>query len=298
MLFSITALELATGFSSDLLRKWRRRYGFPKPVTQSPLCFDEIQLDQLRLIKRLLDHGYRPSQVVGKSSRELRLILDASTLCAASASDNLISEAMSALKRYDTLRIRALLVEARQDRSLYSFIDEIIFPLMQFVGTGWARQDLEIHHEHICTVVINAFLLNELASLEITAGATRIVLATPPMEQHALGLLMAECVLSESGAQCINMGIHLPPNEMAMAAIGCKAEILGVSFSFSYPRSAVRPWLAQLRKLLPQNIELWAGGAGTSAIRRSIPGVRIFTNLHSAKAALLARQNRPLPLDE
>lgn len=293
-LFSITALELATGFSSDLLRKWRRRYGFPKPINSGKLCYDAIQLDQLRLIRMLLDQGFRPAQVVGKMRLELEQLVDTASTCLPPSRDQWMLAIVDDLKRYDIGAVRHALQQARAERTLSAYIDEIIMPFTLHIGTAWARQELEIHHEHICTGIVSSLLKTELQAIPAPPGAPSVLLGTPPMEQHVLGILMAECVLAEAGANCLNLGAQLPANEMAMAAIGCRAEIVGVSFSFSYPRDAVRPWLAQMRKLLPAEIELWAGGAGTAAIRRSIPGVRVFSDLDSARIAIFQRR-RPTP---
>ena len=58
---TIAAVERDTGLSKDVLRMWERRYGFPTPgrdANGNRLYCDE-QVERLRMIKRLLDQGYR-----------------------------------------------------------------------------------------------------------------------------------------------------------------------------------------------------------------------------------------------
>jgi len=73
---SIAAVERDTGIGKDTLRVWERRYGFPQPRRdgsgdrQYPLD----QVERLRVIKRLLDGGHRPAQVVALPIDELDVL--------------------------------------------------------------------------------------------------------------------------------------------------------------------------------------------------------------------------------
>ena len=101
-----------------------------------------------------------------------------------------------------------------------------------------------------------------------------------------LGLLMIEAVLAEQGARTINIGADIPLNNVKLAAISCKADVVALSFSFAYPARDVVPTLLHLRRLLPLQIQIWAGGAGLSGIRKHPKGVRIISDIEEAVAAL------------
>ena len=66
-------IERETGFGVDQLRKWRQRFGFPpaESMVDGKPAYSRKTVDQLLLIKRLLEAGFRPGQVVDKTSREL-----------------------------------------------------------------------------------------------------------------------------------------------------------------------------------------------------------------------------------
>ncbi|MDM7456330.1 MAG: MerR family transcriptional regulator, partial [Tepidimonas sp.] len=66
-LWAIADVERETGIGKDTLRVWERRYGFPAPQRdeRGDRLYDAEQLSRLRLIRRLLDAGYRPGRVVG-----------------------------------------------------------------------------------------------------------------------------------------------------------------------------------------------------------------------------------------
>jgi len=60
---SIAAVERDTGLSKDALRIWERRYGFPTPQRDGSgeRAYPLEQVEKLRIVKRLMDGGHRPS---------------------------------------------------------------------------------------------------------------------------------------------------------------------------------------------------------------------------------------------
>ncbi|MEI8299220.1 MAG: MerR family transcriptional regulator [Pseudomonadota bacterium] len=62
-----------TGFGRDQLRKWRQRFQFPplEFTAEGKPGYSVNTVNQLRLVKRLLEGGFRPGYVVGKTLEEL-----------------------------------------------------------------------------------------------------------------------------------------------------------------------------------------------------------------------------------
>ncbi|MDQ5941447.1 MAG: MerR family transcriptional regulator, light-induced transcriptional regulator, partial [Pseudomonadota bacterium] len=62
--FTIGAVERDTGLAKDTLRVWERRYGFPQPERDAngERLYPAAQVERLRLIKRLMDQGFRPGK--------------------------------------------------------------------------------------------------------------------------------------------------------------------------------------------------------------------------------------------
>ena len=74
-------IERKLGLGIEQLRKWRQRYGFPPTETDitGGAVYSVKTVEKLILIKRLLEAGFKPRQIVAKSSDELKhLILDIS----------------------------------------------------------------------------------------------------------------------------------------------------------------------------------------------------------------------------
>ncbi|MGK2942306.1 MAG: MerR family transcriptional regulator, partial [Immundisolibacter sp.] len=70
---SIAALALETGIAKDTLRMWERRYGFPQPVRnpRGERRYPAQQVARLRQVRRLMDQGMRPGQVLTLSAEAL-----------------------------------------------------------------------------------------------------------------------------------------------------------------------------------------------------------------------------------
>ena len=289
VLFPPTDIERQTGLGKDQLRKWRQRFGFPllESTPSGKTAYSIQTIERLLSIKRLLDAGFRPGQVVSASVEELeKLTLAVRQSAPVVCRDPITQLLINKLKLTDLAEFKALLAEIRDKRTLGTFIRNTIAPLMISIGDAWMRKEIDIHHEHLCTAVIERYLHAQILQLKPIRGFPRLLLALPPEEQHFLGLLMFEGVLAEQGAETINIGADIPLNCIKLAAIASKADVLALSFSFHYPARKVIPTLQHLRRLLPVHMEIWAGGAGLSGLRKNPKGVRIFSDLDHAVADL------------
>ncbi len=293
------SFERETGLSKDLLRKWRSRYGFPKSeigLGGKPV-YPREQIVQLKLIKRLLDLGFRPAMIVGKSLSELESLNDAMRGIEKHEQTNkLTNDAIGLLRQLDLKGLKHLLMTELSRQGFSRFVCETLAPLTAALGNAWACGEIEVYHEHLCTDIMLDFLYNGLSSTKSKPDYPKILFATPPDELHILGLLMAQAVLADQGADCVSISSHAPLADIESAARSWEADILAISFSFSFPKQHIRPTLMHLRTHLPDDMVIWVGGAGASHIKRPIPRVRIFSNLLDPQVALKQWVSRTTPL--
>ena len=133
---SIAALALETGIAKDTLRMWERRYGFPQPV-RSPRGerrYPAQQVTRLRQMRRLLDQGMRPGQVLTLSGDELEQAA-ARQLVHADAEWALIA----LIKRHDDTGLRQELRARVLREGLRQFVCNTAAAMLERVGDGWAR---------------------------------------------------------------------------------------------------------------------------------------------------------------
>lgn len=288
--FTIAAVERDTGLAKDTLRVWERRYGFPTPRRDGngERLYPSDQVAKLRLIKRLMDQGFRPGKLMSIDDAELALLSTASPAVATSAGgEPLQAELLALIGEHNAAALRSTLNQAMHRQGLESFVLNTVTQLNQAVGDGWMRGELAVFEEHLYTEQMQALLRQAISALPDGTGNPRVILTTPPDEQHILGLLMGEALLTLEGATCISLGTQTPVTDIARAAEAHQADIVALSFSAAFPPRQIEPLLEQLRLLLPPSVSIWAGGSGV-ARTPPVAGTTLIYDLPELLSALRA----------
>jgi MerR family transcriptional regulator, light-induced transcriptional regulator len=284
-LVSISAAERETGISKDTLRIWERRYGFPQPVRDEngDRAYSGEDVERLRIIKRLIDHGMRPGKVVMQSFNQLsKLSAKQNKALQNIALAGEINEAVGMIKDNRLPELQKFLGQLLLRLGLLPFVTEILTPLNTYVGDAWINGDLQIFQEHAYTEILQNLLRHAILSYDSSGNHPRILLATLPKEHHYLGLLTVEAVLTAEGASCIALGSQLPVTEIVQASRIYDADIVALSFTGNYPVKTISEGLANLRQELPPDTEIWAGGRAISQFKRNIDHVKLLPSLNHA----------------
>lgn len=287
-LFSISSVERDTGLSKDTLRVWERRYGFPQPDRDDngDRAYPREQVEKLRLIRRLLDQGKRPSKVVAASTEELVAMLEETAVETPQAGDIAETDFLRLVRLHRSVELRTMLQQLVLKQGLQRFASETVTALNVAIGQAWVRGELDVCEEHLYSEQIQNVLRNAIGSHSGGGSRPRILLTTFPDEQHGLGLLMAEAVFVPEGATCISIGVQTPLGDIRTAAITGQFDVVALSFSGAFPVRQAVEGLNQLRGMLPPEIALWAGGAALQGRRAKLDGIRVIYDLHDALVAL------------
>lgn len=292
---TISAVERETGLSKDVLRKWESRYGFPMPLRDSlgERAYPAEQVSRLRLIKRLMDTGMRPSRVIAESEESLRVLARRSEK-QPSVRDDVESVTLEMLRSEDPSGLRQRLYREVLRQGMEVFVMDTLTRLNHAVGDAWVRGDLDIHEEHLYTEAVQWLLRNAIADLSAARGSPRVLLTTLPEERHGLGILMVAALLSLRGAYCISLGTQTPLRDIAQAAKAHDVDVVALSFSSLYPRRRILPALAELRRLVGGDTEIWAGGAGSASLDPPPADMLLLPELERVMQALASwRAARP-----
>ena len=287
---NISAVERDTGLSKDILRAWERRYGFPKPSRDSngDRVYPADQLEKLRVIRRLIDSGLRPRDVVSEPLDALNARTQALPSSAPRKDGEFTAadEALRLLKSHQTAELRQFLSHSLMRIGLQRFVLELVVPLNELVGNAWIEGRIEIFEEHLYAEQIQQLLRHAIGTMSDAGRGPRILLTTLPGEQHKLGLVMAEACFSVEGAQCISLGVQTPVWDIVQAARVHHADIVALSSSQVTPANVVCANLADLSSQLDADIELWCGGSLWRNARRKVPGVKTMATLAQIPSAL------------
>jgi|SRR6188768_130709 len=276
--YSIRVASRLSGVSSDTLRMWERRYGFPKPVRNESQVrvYTDADIERLVLIARALKAGFRSGEVIHRGAEELRSLLtssaraelgsDRSTPTIESLLVLLLQDDAEALR--DELRQSVVLLGPKQ------FLTEVAAPLLEQVGVAWAAGRVLVRHEHLLSELLSNKLRSLLSAYEDLSSGPVVLLATLSDEQHGLGLEMVALYLALAGVSPRLLGVNTPPDQLAEAAVALAADVVGVSISEAADLGLTEAHLRRVLSSLPTRIQLWVGGKQARKLSLRNPRIR------------------------
>lgn len=301
-MLSIAAVERDTGIGKDTLRVWERRYGFPVPErdVHGERIYPMSQVEKLRVIKRLMDQGHRPGRIVAQPMEVLQHLsrgqasIRASQQSEAGQDREDLAALIAMIQMQDEEGLRNELQKNLIQEGVQRFVQNLVAPLTARVGEAWAQGDLAVHEEHMYTECVSRVLRQAVVSINRPSDAQgpRVLLTTFPQEEHGLGLLMVESLLTLQGCRCVSLGTQTPLREIAQAAIAHSADVVALSFSVSMNANHVVDGLKELNLLLPASVEVWAGGGASALRRRAIDRVRVIGDLAALTDAVQTWRGR------
>ncbi len=287
-MFSISLVSRETGISVATLRKWEQRYGFPKPNRNNGYArsYSHEDIVQLHEIKRLIDQGAKPSQLLTDNSIIFKQPNKSTSSIIKNPQANFIDNALRILIQNEMKRLPALLEKKLKKLGIFDFVEQIAQPLTIAVGEKWSSGELSTFVEHYYTQKMALILMNVSKRKESDSkNLPRVLLTTLSGEKHTLGLAMVQALLFNENACCINLGAELPLSEFPKVVNNYHINIVGLSFSSAFPKRAILPALKALRADLPAEIDLWIGGTGAKRLSVLPKGIQVLCSASEVVAA-------------
>jgi MerR family transcriptional regulator, light-induced transcriptional regulator len=275
-MIKIQQLSQDVGIGVDTLRIWERRYGFPVPERdrRGHRSYPLQQLEELRIVKRLLDLGERPGQILALTAEQRKEQLARMITSQAPASEPLRELAVE----LPVIDLASELRRELQAKDLKPFIHDTVAPLVKLLGLGWVEGSISIAREHCISDLLEEIIKLEMSSLSAPVGAPRVLFLTLSGERHHLGLLMAAALFQQEGCFSHFIEEDLPLSEIPQLVDELEVAAVALSFSSQFPASQARKDLVELRQLLDPQVRIIAGG---NAVENSpfMRGISICTDL-------------------
>jgi methanogenic corrinoid protein MtbC1 len=172
----------------------------------------------------------------------------------------LVAELTQALERYENGSAQAVLDTMFSQFSAETVIRDGLLPYLRQVGESWECGDIGVDQEHHASNVIAGRLLGLARGWDLGTGP-RALLACPPAELHALGLISFGIALRARGWRITYLGPDTPIESVAVAADALLSDVVVLSAV-----SALRfsPHLKALAAVT-RHARLYLAGAGASA---------------------------------
>ncbi len=295
--YSIKAAAQKTGLNPHVIRIWEKRYSAVTPARSATnrRHYSEAEVQRLGLLKAATTAGHGIGQVAKLDDDQLRALVQSAQpeKPAAAAQPNtpkqFITSALASVKALDTAEFDALLGDAAVALGTQGLLQKVIVPLTYRVGDLWLSGDLTAAQEHFASSLIRSFLGNHARPYSIDSAAPLIVVGTPVGQLHELGAVIVSAAASSLGWRVVNLSASLPAVEIANAAVQAKANAVALSIVFPEDDPGLPAELEGLRRMLPENVALIAGGRAAPAYLATLKKVdaTVCTDLDDLIAALM-----------
>ena len=282
MMMSINEIAAKLGLKPETIRIWERRYGFPDPGrdARGNRQYSPELLVQLRLIKDLLDMGYRAGRVVRLGMDELMLLnnkVSAAHASQAPQHQEFLQLCVALIKEQGGAKLRALLKGQLARLGVRDFVVDVGAPLASLVRVGCKASGFTVGEGYVFTTVLEPLMREAvLASAEAMPGGPKVLLATPPHDRSLVDLLFVQALLTLEGAVCVPVGCIKNFSKLVMRTRGERADFVVMCCS---PQLSPRSVVENARRLqgeLGENVAVSLGHLGDASVKRRIGDASIL----------------------
>ena len=240
------------GVAAVTLRAWERRYALLRPARTAAgyRLYTPEDEQRVRAMQAQMALGVAPGEAAVLALRQVGDV--------ATTPEESRRALLAAVAAYDAEGIDDVLARVLAAGRLTALRD-VVLPAMAAVGDEWARRELSVGQEHLCTHLVERRLLALAGDWDKGRGP-RALLACPSGERHSLGLLCFGLALAEHGWRVSYLGADTPLADVAEAAGRLGPELVVLAALDQAPLRAGRTGIAQLARAHPTAI----GGAGAS----------------------------------
>lgn len=265
---SIKFAARKTGLSPHVIRVWEKRYDAVSPdrTDTNRRRYTDTEIERLTLLRAATLAGHSIGDVARLPTEKLRELTansPAPTIVARGenlAVATMIADAVTAVLEHNTVKLEEILSRAAVHLGNHGLLERMIGPLAVRIGELWQNGTITAAHEHFASAVIRNFLIRHSKPYAMSGTTPTIVVATPAGQIHELGAVMAAAAANDLGWRVIYLGTSLPALEIAGAVVRNQARALALSIVFPGDDPNLPAELETLRKNLPIDVKLIAGG--------------------------------------
>ena len=281
---SLRVVTQRTGLTTHVVRVWEKRYGAvrPKRTATNRRLYSDSEIERLTLLRLATDAGHSIGSIANLPTERLKTLVaeaepdglsERGDGKSVSLPESFQESCLAAVRQMDVRRFEEALQRALIALGHQGLLQRVIAPLAQTVGELWRAGDLTAAHEHFLTASLKVFLGQMARQFPTPDNAPGIIVATPAGQLHELGALMASTAAAHLGWRTIYLGASLPAAEIAGAA--AQNRINAVALSIVYPEDDpnLPQELLNLRRFLPPQIQILAGGRAAAAYRQTLTDI-------------------------
>jgi DNA-binding transcriptional MerR regulator len=288
--YTVKAAARATGVSESRLRTWERRYGIPSPARSATQRrkYDENDLAVIRRMAGLIEAGLSAADAADAA----RLGTGEETRASAAPppAHPLIAEIVRAADSFDEPAIIRALSQAAAELGWAGALDNVIFPALRQIGSGWESASLPPAKEHFASELVRRAIAAEVHATEPASAGPLVLLACPEGERHDLGLMALWLLLRTGGANVVYLGADVPTADLIEVDAALHPDVTCLAAtSATGLASLVR---ASRTLLASRPAHLFIGGPAVSLSGQVAAGIPLPASMAEATGLILERLER------
>ena len=285
--YSIKVAASRSGLTPHVIRVWERRYRAVEPdrTGTNRRLYSDATIERLSLLRHAIEAGHRIGNIARLDQDQLRRIVGDSLTTASPPPSRqakghpeepprLTEECLDAVRAMDVALLEDTLTRGLVLLGHQGLLRKVVGPLTQSIGELWREGSLIAAHEHFASATLRVFLTNASRPYAQSASAPLLVVTTPTGQLHELGAVIISSAARNAGWNVAFLGSSLPAAEIAGAATQNNARALALSIVYPSDDPALPVELELLRKLLPRQTAIIAGGRAAGAYREVLDKIQ------------------------
>lgn len=223
--FNLKVIVAETGIKPDTLRAWERRYGLPQPERTSGKhrLYSQYDLETIKwlmarqdegmsisravkLWKRLEKEGQSPLMEYGSEAEEATAV----TTVTGNRIEELRQNWITACHHFDETAAEQALAQAFAIFPPETVCLQVLMQGLATIGDQWYRDEATVQQEHFASALAMRRLHTLMAAAPPPTHRERIIVGSPPAEDHAFAPLLLSLMLRYRGWPVVFLGSDVP----------------------------------------------------------------------------------------
>ena len=165
--------------------------------------------------------------------------------------------------------------------------EEVIAPALWLIGELWSRGEISVADEHAATEIsLRVLALQREAQRVARARSShRVMLATPPGEQHVVALRMVDSLLLAAGYEVTMLGADVPADALGGWARRHRPDVICLSATIPGRTKQVLSCIDEVQSQRP-TVGVVLGGRGITVEGKLRPAVDVCSRVSEVVEAV------------
>ncbi len=302
--FNLKDVVKQTGVKPDTLRAWERRYGLPGPGRSEGghRLYSRRDIETVKWLLGRQEEGLSISraadlwhQTVAAGRDPLATPVTPALPVGGETLSDLRAGWITACLNYDERKAEQMVAQAFALYPPELVAIGLLQKAVSEIGAGWYQGEVTVQQEHFCS----GLAIRRLESLIMGSPAPtrpgRILVAAPPQEQHAIGLLLLTFLLRRRGWEVLYLGSNVPTDRLEMMVRAAQPQLVILAAQLLHTAASLLEMAHVLRQA---GVALAYGGLVFNlvpALRERIPGYFLGEQLEQVPSVVESLMLAPVP---